>query len=342
MLIAILLTIGLAVVGFIPLLGLPGAVLMVASTPVIDAIYGSYAGRAMMARLGDTTWPLALMISLAWPLTIVPAYLATRALFPDASPYAWPQLPVLVGLVAVGSLAIASVMTIVQGRPQRLTDPDRLVQAAGAGHVRAIRRLAPTVLTSGDAAEVGRSALFQAIEQRRDGALDALLDAGVDANSVSPSYGSPLWRACERGRARMIAALLRHGARTAYADADGATRHVVFALGGHGDASEVALLAGAGADFGVRDAKGRTPLMTCFSNPPDAASDVLYATALLDHGVALNAQDALGLTALHHARIRESRQVADLLLRRGADATLRSRDGRLAEQMTYQDMDLSR
>ena len=53
------------------LLGLPGAVVYAASKPVIRLVYGSV---MTDTELGDRAWPLAIYVSLLWPLGIVVGY----------------------------------------------------------------------------------------------------------------------------------------------------------------------------------------------------------------------------------------------------------------------------
>jgi hypothetical protein len=60
----------LEVLGFV-LLGLPGAAFLEALAPAM--------GRMGYPRIsGDAAWPAAIMMSLAWPLALVPAYALAR------------------------------------------------------------------------------------------------------------------------------------------------------------------------------------------------------------------------------------------------------------------------
>ena len=59
------------VLGFV-LLGLPGAAFLEALAPVMQ--------RMGYSRItGDAAWPAAIMMSLAWPLGLVPAYAVARS-----------------------------------------------------------------------------------------------------------------------------------------------------------------------------------------------------------------------------------------------------------------------
>ena len=61
----------LEVLGFV-LLGLPGAAFLEALAPVMRGL-----GRAPIT--GDAAWPAAIMMSLAWPVALAPAYAVARS-----------------------------------------------------------------------------------------------------------------------------------------------------------------------------------------------------------------------------------------------------------------------
>ena len=61
----------LEVLGFV-LLGLPGAAFLETIAPVMQGM-----GRPPIT--GDAAWPAAIMMSLAWPVTLAPAYAVARS-----------------------------------------------------------------------------------------------------------------------------------------------------------------------------------------------------------------------------------------------------------------------
>ena len=61
----------LEVLGFV-LLGLPGAAFLEAIAPVMQGM-----GRPPIT--GDAAWPAAIMMSLAWPVALIPAYAVARS-----------------------------------------------------------------------------------------------------------------------------------------------------------------------------------------------------------------------------------------------------------------------
>ena len=163
----------------------------------------------------------------------------------------------------------------------------------------------------------------------------------------------------------ILAALYRHDAAEAERLAAGAalTLHEAAALG---RTARLAELAAAGADLAAPAADGFTALhLACYFGRPEAAAWLLdrdvpveaeatparlrplhAALATPDEGTALalarlllplhlevDAAQAGGYTALHAAAQRGSKALAELLLFRGAEVSLRTDDGRTAADL---------
>ncbi|HEX2188859.1 MAG TPA: hypothetical protein VHG51_08180 [Longimicrobiaceae bacterium] len=62
-----------AVLGVVPLMGIPGAVVYELSAPWVRLLMG-----AGYEDLGDGAWPAALLITIAWPSSLVLAYVAAN------------------------------------------------------------------------------------------------------------------------------------------------------------------------------------------------------------------------------------------------------------------------
>lgn len=331
---AIILTIVLSVIGFLPLMGIPGALLLILINPFLNLIYGPYAAEFALRSVSDAAWPLMIMISIAWPITIIPGYLLTRLLFAEQSPYKFPSVVVLCGIVLVLSVLVGSVIYIAQLKPRRLHGSDLMVEAAIHDNAGLIKRLHKEGVDANKPDSLGKVAIFQAIENHSPKAVEALLESGVNPNQSAAWFISPLWRACEWGDVRMIKALLAHGATPVFKNREGEKLSVVFAVGSQrGDASEVDLLTKAGADFKVKNKKDQTPLMLFLNNAPDKKTDVLYGTALLNTGIDINAQDVDGNTALHYAIGFGSTQWAEKLISRGANTQIKNKKGQLPAEM---------
>lgn len=82
----------------------------------------------------------------------------------------------------------------------------------------------------------------------------------------------------------------------------------------------------AGADLGVTDADGMTPLMHAAANNRYAVAGLLVGT---DASV-INAQDTRGRTALMHACAAGGHKIVKMLLKRGADASPTDSNGKTA------------
>lgn len=124
-------------------------------------------------------------------------------------------------------------------------------------------------------------------------ALEALLDAGVDVNSLGPGGLTPLLYSVRQGKTEI-------------------TRQLVVR----------------GADPRQADAQGRTPL-----HYAAAAGHLELAEYLLGRGVDLHARAAGGLTPLHQAARFGQGPVVELLLLHKADRELRDDEGRTASDL---------
>ena len=88
------------------------------------------------------------------------------------------------------------------------------------------------------------------------------------------------------------------------------------------------LLLARGADVGVRDKDGQTPLHTAAT-----FGDEEHLRVVLDHGAEINARDAAGRTPLHCAADLGRIEATIYLVCRGADVSLRDHDGRTPQDL---------
>ena len=89
--------VAIAVLGVVPLVGIPGAVVYELSAPWVRLFLG-----AGYEDLGDGAWPAAILMTLVWPSSLVLAYVAVRGPLRRRSRWlraaAWVLIPYAVGV----------------------------------------------------------------------------------------------------------------------------------------------------------------------------------------------------------------------------------------------------
>ncbi len=188
--------------------------------------------------------------------------------------------------------------------------------AASAGNVEVIRLLLANKAQVKARAN-GVSALIKAIDAGHTDCVEALLQAGADANEqTSPGY-TPLYRAAEQGHTDCMRLLLRHGAAVNALS----NRHTaLFAAASAGLEEGVSLLLEAGADPDICEtADNHTALFK--ATEKGHASCV---TLLLQAGANPNGRDARGFTPLHLAAQQGNSDCLLVLVQNGANPALLS------------------
>jgi hypothetical protein len=74
----LLVALGLGILGMFPLIGIPGALLMVPGYKLMDLIVGAHTSTALNAKLSASVWAVAIGITLLWPFSIVPAWWSAK------------------------------------------------------------------------------------------------------------------------------------------------------------------------------------------------------------------------------------------------------------------------
>lgn len=102
----------------------------------------------------------------------------------------------------------------------------------------------------------------------------------------------------------------------------------------HGHCEMVKTLVSLGMDVNGEDGMGNTPLVWAVSRK----NSVEITRVLLDLGADINQQSAkFGMTALRAAAMNNNAEMTRFLIEKGANQTLKSCDGRSAEDMTSSD-----
>lgn len=152
--------------------------------------------------------------------------------------------------------------------------------------------------------------------------LQRLIDAGADVNQPNIDQQTPLWTAVlVQDESSCLKILLKNGADPNLRDASGSTP-----LHDCPDVEDVRLLLTHGASVHVRDLEGQTPLF----NAVERGNEDTVAL-LLDHGADVNEADNTGMSPLSracaqcHAHINPS--LVKLLIARGANVRSKDREG---------------
>ena len=90
-----------SVLGVMPLLGIPGAVVYQLAAPCVRLLIG-----AGYRDLGDGAWPAAIVLTLSWPASLVLAYTAAFGPLRDAPVWARGTALVLIPYAAAVVLAL--------------------------------------------------------------------------------------------------------------------------------------------------------------------------------------------------------------------------------------------
>ena len=209
-----------------------------------------------------------------------------------------------------------------------------LSRAARSGHLEMVdlllQRGAPI-----DARDLsGATALYVAAERGQTAVVQRLIDKGANANLKGRSGTSPLAAAAFAGRNQVVRMLLAHGADARAADDTGKPPIVYAAASGELDI--VRQLLGQDLDVNARYANDLTLLM--WASGPDqsvAETQALEVVSyLLNAGARIDDRDDRGRTALMIAAEGNHAEIVQLLLKRGADPSLRDKAGKRAADLT--------
>jgi ankyrin repeat protein len=179
----------------------------------------------------------------------------------------------------------------------------------------------------------GATALYYAAERGHGPIVQRLIERGADVKLTGKSGVSPIAAAAYAGRDSIVAMLLAHGADGHALDDTGKPPVIYAAASGRLDI--VKQLLGDG-DLNARYANELTLLMwACGPDervPETQAIEVV--SYLLDAGAHIDDRDDRGRTALMIAAEGGHAEISDLLLKRGADSSLKDKAGKRAADLT--------
>jgi ankyrin repeat protein len=209
-----------------------------------------------------------------------------------------------------------------------------LAHAATAGEVEMVALLLDRG-ASIDAQDLeGSSALSQAAENGRLSVVQLLAQRGANVNLPGRTGITPLEAAAYMGSVPIVEFLTEKGADPKIVDKTGKAA-IVYAAG-RGFSPVVRLLLEQGVDVNARYGNDLTVLMWAAGYSDEAGvQDVTEVmTMLLDRGAHVDDADNRGRTALMIAAELNHAEAVDLLLARGADKTLKDKEGKRASDLT--------
>ena len=179
----------------------------------------------------------------------------------------------------------------------------------------------------------GATALYYAAERGHSPVVQRLIERGADVKLTGKSGVSPIAAAAYAGRDSIVAMLLAHGADGRAPDDTGKPPVIYAAASGRLDIVKQLL---GGGDLNARYANDLTLLMWA-SGPDEKVPDaqaIEVVSYLLDGGAHIDDRDDRGRTALMIAAEGGHSEIADLLLKRGADPSLKDKTGKRAADLT--------
>ncbi|XP_047184418.1 ankyrin repeat and SOCS box protein 2 isoform X2 [Scophthalmus maximus] len=170
--------------------------------------------------------------------------------------------------------------------------------------------------------EYGETVLLVAIIKEQLRCVQVLLENGADPDIPNYDKETPLYKACERNSAAMVAELLNHGvAVNTHCIRGWSALQVAVTLN---NVEICEMLLKAGANLKLTNMYGITPLFTAAQTGQVAA-----LRFLLKQGADINSQAADGASPLYEAAKNEFEEIVELLLSQNADANRPGKAGLL-------------
>lgn len=209
-----------------------------------------------------------------------------------------------------------------------------LGHAARSGHLQMVDLLLARGAPINARNLAGATALYFAAEGSQISIARRLIERGADVKLTGRSESSPVAAAAYAGNDVIVEALLAAGADERTPDETGKPPIVYAAAGARLDI--VKRLLARNIDINARYPNDLTLLMWA-SGPDEKAPEaqaIKVVTYLLDAGAHIDDRDDRGRTALMIAAEGGRTEIANLLLARGADSSLKDKAGKRAADLT--------
>lgn len=212
--------------------------------------------------------------------------------------------------------------------------PEGLMAAARKGDAGAVQAYLNAGMDAATRNAFSSTALHAAAESNQLEVAQMLLLAGADVNAATTNLQTPLHRAVAQNLPAMSKLLLEHGANVGSATLEGWTP--LFYAVNNNNKTLAEMLIGAGAAPNGADRFGNTALMLATRK-----NYTELAKRLLNLGARINETDLTGRTALHYAVSGGYYQLAKMLLENGARADVRDVKGLLPMDIALANQDLA-
>lgn len=315
---SIVIAVLLAVLGFVPLLGLPGALLLSLTSPTTNLIYGPLAYEAWERDLAASMWPVAIFVSLAWPIWIPLVNLLLGVVFEKRRIGTAAYYAIFALAVFSGAFALAQTAVVLSGPPHRLSKGEVVTLAAQLGEVSILKKhykaedlgaIEPDPLLHAIFARHAETSLFL-LSQRQD--FSRYFPEG-DQQSVQ--FATPLHTAVNVAELEIIKALLEGKADPNRRNAVGQTAAHALSWDPDGTAEIIDILVAAGADLNIADANGDTPLLHLTRIINYWPSMSVYAEKMIVAGADPQHRNRQGLSAADLARENHQMETLEVLER---------------------------
>lgn len=177
----------------------------------------------------------------------------------------------------------------------------------------------------------GKNVLMVAAKRGDTGFVRLLFAAGVDIKTRTITRGNALMFAALGGHVDVAQFLVARGVALNAQGDNGWSALTIAVAKGH--ERLLRWLIQQGADFNAPDIYQWTPLMRAINNDQEGSVSILLATP----GIALDAQDEAGNTALHHAVMMKNETLVARLVEMGADTQLVNAGNHLPRQLLPSD-----
>jgi len=282
-------------------MGLPGAITLPLSKPFIYLLHGPLAYEAYTQSLGDKSWPLMLLLTVVWPISIPIAYALCQKLLGDLPFFSLGFFIPICALVLLGATIISSLTVEMSLYPKKLSDIEILEQAIKNGKLSLVKKY----WKSKDTNSMSFDPLFVSLDNKQADVVHYLLKQGLNpkayAQNVVPYTPgiTPLHTATKNGMIETIKVLLQLGADPDATSDNGQTP--LHDLGNMDDKMlpVLDLFKTNAANFAAVDQDGNTPLITlAMINAPLLKHRPLLARKLIQYGCPRDFNNKKSETAL--------------------------------------------